>query len=163
MTPDDLPRVIALADRVHPTFPEGEAMYRDRMVLFGEGCLVLAAGEAIGGYAVAYPARDGAPPPLDTVLGALPANADTLYIHDVALAPEARGAGRSDEAVHRLLALAAPLRRAMLVSVYGTAPFWRRFGFREVEAAPGKLESYGADAVMMAWIAADLPSDMAGS
>ncbi|MBB3997007.1 GNAT family N-acetyltransferase [Aureimonas pseudogalii] len=152
MTEADLVGVIALADRVHPDFPEGEAMYRDRMRLFPGGCLVLAddAG-AIVGYAVAYPARLGSPPPLDTVLGRLPNEADALYLHDVALAPEWRGGGRSGEGIARLLALAAAFPAAMLVSVYGTAPFWARHGFRAVdgEAMAAKLRAYGPTAVYM--------------
>jgi predicted N-acetyltransferase YhbS len=40
-----------------------------------------------------------------------------------------------------------------LVSVYGTGPFWQRFGFEAVEAADEvlkeKLRNYGGDAVYM--------------
>lgn len=164
MTPGDVPGAIAVADVVHPGFPEGPAMYLDRIALFGAGCLVLASEGRVLGYALAYPARYPEPVALDRVLGALPADADALYVHDVALLPEARGGGRSREAVERLLALAEPFGRAMLVSVYGTAPFWSRFGFREDGAASaGKLASYGPDAVFMSRRGNGLPANVAGS
>ncbi|WP_416357953.1 GNAT family N-acetyltransferase [Aureimonas phyllosphaerae] len=152
MVPSDTAAVVALADRVHPTFHEDEAVFRDRLSLFPDGSLVLAApGGGLAAYAIAYPVRRFAPPPLDTVLGRLPEGADALYIHDVAVAPEWRGRGLAEPAIARLLALAEPFGAAVLVSVYGTPPFWARHGFRPVEdeALTSKLASYGEDAVFM--------------
>ncbi|RIY00302.1 GNAT family N-acetyltransferase [Aureimonas flava] len=152
MAAGDAPAVVALADRVHPTFHEDAAVFVDRQRLFPAGSLVLPGpAGTLAAYAVAYPVRRFAPPPLDTVLGALPPDADALYIHDVALAPEWRGRGLAEPAIRRLLAAAAPLGAATLVSVYGTWPFWARFGFRRVDdpALAPKLASYGADAVFM--------------
>ncbi|WP_062206874.1 hypothetical protein [Aureimonas sp. AU12] len=156
MTVADLPAVMAIADRVHPAFPEGEATILDRLALFPQGCLVLEAvgrsgPSGIGGYAIAYPAPLFAPPPLDTVLGTLPALADSLYVHDVALLPDWRGGGRSDAGIRLLLDLADAFPAAMLVSVYGTAPFWGRYGFVP-NADPrlgDKLATYGEGAVFM--------------
>ena len=152
MAPEDIPAAAALADRVHPAFFEDPAVFADRLALFPAGSLVLVAGGALGGYALAYPCASFRPPPLDTVLGRLAPDADVLYIHDVALAPERRGAGLAVPGIERLLALAAPFGRAELVSVYGTAPFWGRFGFRDETARvpPGRLAPYGADARYMA-------------
>ena len=149
MVDGDIAGAMAVAERVHPNFPEGPAMYRDRIALFPDGCLVAEVGGDIAGYALAYPARFPSPPPLDTVLGGLEAGADALYLHDIAILPEHRGSGLSTEAVSRLLALAEPFGLAMLVSVYGTGSFWARRGFAEEAIPPGKLASYGADAVFM--------------
>lgn len=147
----DVPALMRLAERVHPTFFEGAATFHDRLALYPEGLIVLPAGAGrLAGYAIGHPARLFQPPPLDTVLGALPAGADGFYIHDVALDPDVRGAGLAAPAIRHLLRAAGP-RPAMLVSVYGTAPFWRRFGFREVEDPKlnVKLRSYGEGAVFM--------------
>lgn len=152
MAPGDTAAVVALADRVHPTFHEDEAVFRDRLALFPDGSLVLPApGGGLAAYCIAYPVRRFAPPPLDTMLGRLPEDADALYIHDVAVAPEWRGRGLAEPAIARLLALAEPFGTAVLVSVYGTPPFWARHGFRPVEdaALAPKLASYGEDAVFM--------------
>jgi hypothetical protein len=109
--------------------------------------------KAVVGYAVSHP-WDGPPPALDTLLQALPAAPTTLYIHDVALLPPARGRNAAADVIariagqthrHRLSSLA-------LVAVGGTAPLWHRLGFRarhDAEVA-AKLASYGDDATYMA-------------
>ena len=142
--------VEALAGRVHPGLPESRAVFAERLALFPAGCLVLEAPEGIAGYAISHPIRRGDPPPLGKLLAALPADASQYYIHDLAVAPEARGAGAAAAGVGRLLAVARPYPTTALVSVYGTAPFWARFGFRATQDAMGdKLAPYGADAVFM--------------
>ena len=150
MTADDLDDVLTVAARVHPGLPERREVFSERAALFPAGALVLAEGGAIGGYAVAHPIRSHAPPALDTLLGALVADADDLYIHDVAVLPERRGGGAASAAVTRLLALASPYPTSSLVSVYGTAPFWARFGFSPstVDMAD-KIRPYGPGAIYM--------------
>ncbi|MEF2552342.1 GNAT family N-acetyltransferase [Aurantimonas sp. A2-1-M11] len=153
MKPGDLRAAIDLADRVHPGLPEEEAVFADRLRLFPAGCLVLedAAG-GVAGYAIAHPWTEGAPPKLDTVLGTLPQPADRFFIHDVVVAPEMRGQGLAAPAVERLLEEAdTTYASAALVSVYGTVPFWTRFGFVEApDALPdGALAAYGRDARFM--------------
>ncbi len=153
MTTGDVADVMAVADIVHPTFPEGAHVYHDRLALFPEGCLVAALPDGrIVGYALAYPAPLGAPPPLDTMLGALLPEADALYIHDVAILPDWRGQRLADAAVAHVLSLAdGAVMPVMLVSVYGTAPYWGRFGFAPPSLAlePAKLATYGQGAVYM--------------
>ncbi|MBC8130877.1 MAG: GNAT family N-acetyltransferase [Rhizobiaceae bacterium] len=151
MRMDDVASVFSLAERVHPTFPETIAIYPDRMALYPMGCIVLDDGQHIVGYGLAYPARLHAPPPLGTVLGALSVEADALYVHDVAVAPEWRGRGQADAGIARLLALPEASCLAMLVSVYGTSRFWTRFGFVDETTAilPEKLASYGEGARYM--------------
>ncbi|WP_182086829.1 GNAT family N-acetyltransferase [Aureimonas sp. ME7] len=148
----DIEAVMALSERVHPTFFERREMFADRLALFGQGCLVLPdQDEELAGYAIAYPAPFRRPPPIDTVLGALPTNVDSLYIHDVAVAPEWRGHHLADRAVESLLRLAEPFGAAMLVSVYGTSPFWSRFGFSPLDEPEVRrwIAPYGEDAVFM--------------
>ncbi len=155
MSTEDVDAVMGLSGVVHPGFYERPEMFLDRLQLFPEGSLVAEAPGArfgIAGYAIAYPAPTAAPPPLDTVLGRLPADADALYIHDVALDPAFRGRGLSEGAVRRLVDLAeARFAAATLISIYGTPPFWRRFGFepRPDLIDPEKLASYGTQAVFM--------------
>jgi GNAT superfamily N-acetyltransferase len=159
MAPADLHGVMAVADVVHPAFPERVEVFAEKLALFPAGCLVLAEANAgVIGYAVSHPWPALSIPPLDDFLGSLPAPEANRYIHDVALLPAARGHGAASAAVARLLAGAASAgaRTASLVSVYGSAPFWRRHGFRD--ATPGMLPPeqagklprvYGAEAVFM--------------
>ena len=160
MQAGDLPTVFDLAARIHADHPEGDDVFRDRLRLFPEGCLIAEDGEGLRvGYAVAHPGVAGTPPPLDSRMACLPRAADSLYIHDVALAEEARGLGLGSAVMPlmRDIARRHGLPRMALVAVNGSAPFWQREGFRPMAHAPAsltaKLASYGPDA---AYLVADL-------
>lgn len=143
----DLAAVERVAAHVHPDYPEDEAVFAERLSLCPEGCLVLARplGD-LEGYVVAHPWRLGQPPALNSLLGALPAAADTLYVHDIALLPACRGGGAAGRVLRRLeeLARRRGLPSLSLVAVGGSPGFWLRQGFREQadEALRGKLRSY---------------------
>jgi len=141
MLPADLPAVDALGTAIHTAHPERAAIAAERLALAPETCFVLATPE-IQGYLVAHPWA-GDPPKLDTLLGTLPAQPDHLYLHDLALAPAARGQ-RHPAGILPLLP-----NPIALISVNGTAPFWQAHGFRPAPIAPAKLASYGPGAVYM--------------
>lgn len=150
MSEADLPMVQALADRLHPHHPESPAIFAERLALAPAGCRVLTGGGVILGYAVTHPWTGAAPPALDKLLGALPPRPAAWHIHDIALHPVARGAGRA-EAVLRALLAAAGLQRATLVAIPGTGDYWARQGFQDVPVADvAALRSYGAGARFMA-------------
>lgn len=152
MTADDIPQVVHVADQIHPDLPEGDFVFAERVRLFPEGCLVLARGSRVLGYAVSHPIRYAQPPALGSLLGEIPADADQYYIHDVAILPELRGQGQAGKGIRKLLDVGDRFASTCLVSVYGTGPFWRRVGFREEEVDDGlreKLRKYGDDAVFM--------------
>ena len=84
-----------------------------------------------------------------------PDEADTFYVHDVAVADRCRGRGVGRALATRLLDLARDrgFTRSELVSVQGSAPFWEKFGFRrerEFEYAPGAASTK---------MVCDLPAD----
>lgn len=152
----DLPAVNRIAEAVHPGYPEDPAVFAERLALFPEGCRILAGrGGAVLGYAISHPWRAARPPALNTLLGAIPADAGTYYIHDVALLPEARGTGAAGRLMRDLRAVA---RRwpggalgLSLVAVNGSEGFWRRQGLVAFEdpALAEKLRSYDAEARFM--------------
>lgn len=154
MRPADLRDVARVAARVHPLYPEKDAVFAERLNLYPAGSRVLCdAAGAVAGYVVSHPWREGEIPALDSLLGALPGDRRCYYIHDIALLPEARGQGAAAAA---LAALAEQARRdgmaeMALVAIGGTQAFWERQGFRAV-AAPqlgAKLASYDASARYM--------------
>lgn len=153
MLADDLPAVAALAARLHPSFPEDDAVFTERLRLYAEGCLVLARGEELAGYVVSHPWIALQPPPLNSLLSGLPALPSTFYIHDLALGPEARAGGAAARIVERLCvhALQAGVPDISLIAVNDSGGFWQRRGFRVVEqpALANKLRSYGRDARFM--------------
>ena len=76
-----------------------------------------------------------------------------MYLHDLAIAPTARGGGWSRPIVERLAreARASGWPALTLVAVNDAAPFWERHGF-VVADPPGmaeKLAGYGPDARYM--------------
>ncbi|BBK34698.1 N-acetyltransferase GCN5 [Allostella humosa] len=150
----DLPAVERIGEIVHPAYPEAAAVPAERLSLFPAGCFI-AEGPEILGYAVSHPGILGVPPVLDSLLGGLPAVADCLYLHDVALLPAARGRGLGRMLVDRLLGLAAArsLPCLALVAVNRSVPYWTRLGFQPPEGASdrlrAKLASYGGDAAYL--------------
>lgn len=152
MRPADLPAVNAVADRVHQAYPEDPQVFTERLALFPDGCRVADGPDGPCGYAVAHP-WNLLPPPLDSLLQRLPTAPACLYLHDVALLPETRGAGLGEALVADLLDLAAQIGapRLALTAVYETPRYWSRFGFTpyrtpEIDA---KLASYGPTAQFM--------------
>ncbi len=122
LTLADLPDVAAIAEAAHPLLPERLEVFAEKLSLFPAGCRKLMDDGRMAGYAIAHPWRYGDPPRLDTLLRALPARPDTLFLPSLTL-----------------------------VAAYGTARLWRRFGFDDVAdpALAAKLAAYGADAVYL--------------
>jgi len=153
MTAADLPAVNALAERIHPSFPEDATVFAERLRLYPDGCRVYERGNGIEAYVLSHPWLHAEPPALNSLLGKLPAAPSTYYIHDLALAPEVQGSGAGAAVVTWLAAhaLASGLSGMSLIAVNGSSGFWKRQGF-EVTRAPSldaKLKSYGDDAVFM--------------
>lgn len=146
MTAIDLPAVLAVAAVVHPGYPEDEAVFAERLRLFPDGCRVLAGNDGLRGYVVSHPWHRAAPPALNSLLGGLPAQAGSFYIHDLALLPAARGSGAGRAVTERLVQIAAKegLPCLSLVAIDGSSGFWRHQGFRELHdpALAAKLASY---------------------
>ena len=154
MTDRDLDAVAALALVAFPDHYEGRACFANRLALHPRGCFVLAEGNApLRGYLVAYPWRAGEAPALNTPVETLPADADLIYLHDLALHPEVRGQGWSRPVVDRLAdeAGAAGWPALALVAVNDAGPFWARHGFAVADspALARKLASYGPEARYM--------------
>ncbi|GBQ90743.1 N-acetyltransferase GCN5 [Gluconacetobacter johannae DSM 13595] len=154
MAPRDLPDIIDIAAQVHPAYPEGEAVFAERLALCPAGCLVLeGADDGLHGYVLSHPWRSAAPPALDMALGALPVRPDCWYLHDIALLPRARGRGAAGAALAHLATLAARsgLDRVVLVATGSAATYWVRAGFTVLDepAAAGILATYDPAARLM--------------
>ncbi|NYZ11558.1 GNAT family N-acetyltransferase [Azospirillum sp. RWY-5-1] len=148
MAAGDLDAVMGIAAVVHPSYPERREVFAERQALFPAGCLVAVADDAVVGYAVTHPAVTGEPPGLDTLLGALPAGADCLYLHDVAILPAVQGRRLGEAAFERIRAVAVGNGLAVLalIATPSARPYWLRHGFapvaydRDLEV---KLATYG--------------------
>lgn len=153
MTGYDLDAVVAIADVVHPGFFEAPEVLAERQRLYRNGCYLLELGEKPAGYVLSHPWRYGRLPALNSVLGEIPAGADTYYIHDLALLPVTRRVGAASQIVAALTKHASAERypTMSLVAVNGSIPFWQRHGFiiADIPELYGKLLSYEADARYM--------------
>jgi ribosomal protein S18 acetylase RimI-like enzyme len=153
MTEADRLAVLAIADIVHPNYPEDPLIFTERLALYPQGCFALVRGDDMIGYIVSHPWTYGEPPALNSLLGALPAPPTTYYIHDIALLPEARGIGAARSIIAQLVDLAGKsgLPNLSLVAVNGSAGFWQRHGFAVTvdPALDAKLRSYDDSARFM--------------
>ncbi|MBU1385475.1 MAG: GNAT family N-acetyltransferase [Alphaproteobacteria bacterium] len=154
MRAGDLDAVAEIAGLSFPDHFEGRDCFENRLALHPEGCFVLAGRDgAAKGYLVAYPWREGHAPALNTLIETIPADADVLYLHDLALHPDARGGGWTGSIIEELArsAKAAGWPAVALVAVNDAAPFWEGRGFTVVETPEmaAKLAGYGPDARYM--------------
>jgi ribosomal protein S18 acetylase RimI-like enzyme len=145
MTGYDFGAVFAIASRVHPGFFEAEAVLAEKFALYANGCYLLEIGERPAGYVLSHPWTLGSLPALDTLLGTLPEDADTYYIHDLALLPLTRGVGAAGKIVDGLTKHARVMNypTMSLVAVNGSIPFWEKQGF-VIEERPELAEKLAA-------------------
>lgn len=120
---------------------EGEAVLARHRAHFPAGALAArSTGGVVMGYALAAPVRFDACPLVlaaedsPEAAGLATADADTLYLHDLAVAPTHRGCGVAEELLCRVAAL-APTLPITLTAVCGAAGYWQRRGFAAVEPA----------------------------
>lgn len=153
MRREDLPAIAAISDSVHGGYSEDVAIYAERLDLYPSGCFTLSQRERIAGYLISHPWHRDNPPALNMSLGSIPATADTYYLHDIALLPNARGGGAGRIAADLIIDLArkAGFRDVTLMAVNGADHFWASVGFAYVDDAdPAAPPSgYGAGAYLM--------------
>jgi len=137
LTPDDIASIHDLeAETYLPALHESDEAFLQLMRLYPDGAVGCFDEHGMCGYAFGAPTRSGTTIELRSPIDSVPADADTFYIHDVAVAPRCRARGVGRLLATRLLdlALEGGFTRSEFVSVQGSAPFWQRFGFEPVEA-----------------------------
>lgn len=153
MTAGDVSAAYALSLRIHPHYPEDVSVLAERFRLYPDGCFVCVGGDGMRGYCISHPWKNVSVPPLNTLIGSLPPEDGSYYIHDIALLGNARrtGEGAAILGTLKLHARHRHDRRVCLVAVNGSVPFWGRHGFSIVhdDALKEKLASYDAEARYM--------------
>ncbi|KXV62415.1 GNAT family N-acetyltransferase [Acetobacter orleanensis] len=151
MRPDDLAATIMLAARIHPDYPEDDAIFGERLALAPEGCFVLANASGVHGYLISHPWAGKLSPRLNCLLGSLPAHPESWYLHDLALDETVRGQGRAKDAIV-LAEHAARAANLPILSLTATGParaFWLRQGFTPEDISDAEkavLASYDPEA-----------------
>jgi len=154
MTDADIDGVVTVARLSFPDHFESRECFENRLAICPAMSFVLAnADDAVRGYLFAYPWKGETAPPLNTLIEAIPADADHVYLHDLALDPEVRGGGHTRAIVERLVdqSQTEGWSTMALVAVNDATAFWQRMGFQPVSspALSEKLASYGDDARYM--------------
>lgn len=134
--------------------PESESSFVAKLRASPATCFVASRGGEVVGYLFSIPWHFSTPPRLDMQVCELPESPDCLYLHDLAIAPVARGSGVGQALVAAFLETFERLKveRASLIAVQGSMPYWRQYGFQAVEACDSiraKLASYGSDVEYM--------------
>ena len=155
MTEQDLPAVLAVQAACYPpAIQEPAAVVLARLRVAPRTSLVTADAGGICAYVFAYPSRLGAVTPLGARFGPAP-DADTLYVHDLAVAPRALGRGLARGIVTALLERVSSLDlpHAALVAVQDSRRFWEGQGFAPEDAGEAgvrALATYPGGALYMA-------------
>ncbi|MBT1444423.1 GNAT family N-acetyltransferase [Shewanella sp. JM162201] len=129
--------------------PEPLHVLQSKWQVSPDSCFVMEKDGAVLGYCLAHPWVEATPPPLYQPLTELP-DANTLYLHDMAISARAQGLGAGTKAMSKLKQLAShwSLPSLSLVAVQGADSFWRRQGFEESKSLKC-LGSYTDDASYM--------------
>lgn len=153
MTLADLETLIAIQAQAHrPEFQESRESYACKLNRAGETAWLAVdeSGNALG-FCLALAWQRGLPPP-DLNADKLPLLewSDCLYLHDLAVLPEASGQGVGSSLVETVWAktLSLGLAGIVLVSLADSVGWWRRQGWCE---QPGEavLTGYGSGALLM--------------
>lgn len=155
MAQSDLPAVLGIQRACYPgDFLESAEVITQRLRSPGNLSCVVERGGVVCAYLAAYRSRPGKLTPLHGGFDAV-AQPDTVYLHDMAVAPGAKGQGLAQRLVEHLWTQGRNegLVCSALVSVQGSQPFWERLGYRvhtlKEPAQQQNLTSYGADACYM--------------
>lgn len=151
LKPDDMAAVTAISDEVHGEFTEEQAVLAERQALYPDGCFAFERDGTLVGYIISHPWTASKPPALGAFLGAIPAQADTFYLHDIALLPAARGTGAGAQILQLLDEEAARGGYATitLMAINGADRYWAAQGFSPIPADDKLRQTYGADACLM--------------
>lgn len=101
-------------------------------------CFVAETGGNVVAYFFAHPWPRRVPPPINTRYAEIPENADSMFIHDLALLPGSRKTGLACELVKHLfeISIKTGFNHFSLISVQGTLRFWEKLGFSVVSNLP---------------------------
>lgn len=149
MLASDIPAVMRIQAACYPpSMLESEEVFRARLALTPATCWIWSpAPDSAAAYLFSYPSNKDAITPLGACFK-LAAAPDCLYLHDLAVAPEARGQRAANALVAAALehARAESLAWSALVSVQQSQRFWGSLGYAAVEVrqspARENLDSY---------------------
>lgn len=136
-------------------FIESVESFAAKLSAHADFSFVAESGGVAVGYVVAFPWTFGEVPELGGLDYTPAPDTDSLYLHDLAVIPDARSSGAAQRLFDAVLGAArsAGIRRIFLVAIGTASRYWRRHGFEAVaadEALERRLAGYGEGATYMA-------------
>lgn len=152
LTTADLTAALAIqALGYPPDIRDGEAAFTSRITAAPGWCWAVETDGRLDAYLLSHPWMSMRPPEPDTVLDR--AEGEVWYIHDLSVAPWARGQGLGDQLLAACRAAHPKIRRSELVAVPGAAPFWEQRGWTPAvdltTALATKVAGYGDGAAYL--------------
>lgn len=134
--------------------PESLSCYQAKLKASAKTCFVAELEQEIVAYLIALPWHESSPPMFNEQTCELPSVPSSLYLHDLAVIPQARKHRVGAQLVDCFFELASNSRfeQACLVAVDGAHTYWQRFDFTAVQAGPQAekaLATYGDQAMFM--------------
>ncbi|MBV8912616.1 MAG: GNAT family N-acetyltransferase [Acetobacteraceae bacterium] len=154
----DLRVMEGIADVVHRGLRQRKVLFARKLALFPDGCFLLDIDGSVVGYAISHPWHVDKVPPADGPGRMLPADADCLFVYDVAILHRARGRAGTRLLLDCLAKVAQEqrLHAIALVANSHAVRLWENLGFRVVAADTRFTEglaSYGRGArYMRKWL-----------
>jgi ribosomal protein S18 acetylase RimI-like enzyme len=155
----DLPAILATQSLCYREVPpERPEIIEEKIKLYPDGCFVAECNYDIAGYLLSHPCILWHPPKINQALLAIPIDADSYYIHDVAVSTSARGQGFAKKLIEVAFNVSKQcgFTKTQLIAVQNSSTFWERYGFRDAASqAPSKDEietillEYQEDSVYM--------------
>jgi len=132
LNPADLPDLDLIQTHCYSaSMLESAAVFAGRLRAAPDWIWGIQDGDGLCAYLFTYPARQGHLSPLNGDFHPAP-DGDTLYLHDLAIHPRARGLGLAQRLIRHAWARArtAGLRHSALISVQDSERFWAAHGYR---------------------------------
>lgn len=155
MQPDDLSQVMTIQKQCYVSLgAESLACYQAKLAASANTCFVAEKANKVIAYLIALPWDSTVPPAFNELDCQLPAQPNCLYLHDLAVSPDARKEKVGQILVEQFFSLANTLQlhKMCLIAVDGAHTYWQRFGFeQQTRNAYGaiKLTGYGEQAQFM--------------
>lgn len=151
----DLDAILAIQDLCyHEIEPESAESMVSKIHISPDTCFVAKDKQEIKGYLLSIPATLGNPPQLHSDTQILDHNPNCLYLHDLAIHPNARGLGVGKLLFNHFAQIAyqKQFQHASLISIQNSVPFWKQYGFLPIspdQFLQKKLKTYGENATYM--------------
>ncbi|OUI78814.1 hypothetical protein HK18_05225 [Commensalibacter intestini] len=154
-TIQELEAILTIQDLCyHEIEPESPEAMVSKINISPDTCFVAKDTQGIRGYLLSIPASLGNPPQLHSDTQTLDQHPNCLYLHDLAIHPNARGMGVGKLLLQQFATTATQkqFKHASLISIQNSVPFWQKYGFSVISpdtALEKKLKTYGDNATYM--------------